>query len=78
MKTLKEWNEERLIIWEEWNEERLIIWEEARTPGSKKNGIACPKCGDELLDSNSNIVITLIPPRKDVYCSCGFHGYRIA
>lgn len=45
------------------------------------NGIACPKCGEELLDSKPNEILTSIPPQKSVKCSndkCDFNGYRVA
>ena len=45
------------------------------------NGIACPKCGEELLDTQPNVTLTSIPPQKNVGCSsdkCDYTGYRIA
>lgn len=45
------------------------------------NGIACPKCGEELYDSNPMITLTSNPAQKNVHCSstkCGHVGYRIA
>lgn len=45
------------------------------------NGIACPKCGKELLDTHPNQILTSIPPKKSVGCSndkCDFTSYRIA
>ena len=45
------------------------------------NGIACPKCGEELFDTNPNEILTSIPPQKNVGCSskkCDYKGYRIA
>ena len=45
------------------------------------NGIACPKCGAELLDTKPNETLTSIPPKKNVGCSrdtCDYTGYRIA
>ena len=42
------------------------------------NGIACPKCGKELLDSHPNITLTSYPPQKNVKCSeCDYVGYRV-
>jgi C4-type Zn-finger protein len=44
------------------------------------NGIACPKCGEELLDTKPNETLTSIPPQKNVGCSskkCDYTGYRI-
>lgn len=45
------------------------------------NGIACPKCGEELLDTKPNMTFTSMPPKKSVSCSseeCDYTGYRIA
>jgi len=43
------------------------------------NGIACPKCGAELYDSNPMEILTSMPPKKKVRCSkCGYVGYRVA
>ena len=44
----------------------------------RKNGIACPKCGSEMFDSNPMMTLTSNPPQKAVGCQCGYHGYRIA
>lgn len=41
------------------------------------NGIACPKCGEELYDSNPMMTLTSMPPKKNVHCSkCDYVGYR--
>jgi hypothetical protein len=43
------------------------------------NGIACPKCGEELYDSSPNCILTSMPAQKNVHCSkCDHVGYRIA
>lgn len=43
------------------------------------NGIACPNCGEEMVDSNPMITLTSYPAQKDVHCpSCKYSGYRIA
>lgn len=43
------------------------------------NGIACPKCGEELMDSNPMMTLTSFPAQKNVNCSkCDYVGYRIA
>jgi C4-type Zn-finger protein len=42
------------------------------------NGIACPKCGEELYDSHPMMTLTSIPPQKNVACSkCDYVGYRV-
>ena len=46
---------------------------------SQRNGIACPKCQSELLDTNPFMTLTSNPPQKNVHCDeCGYVGYRIA
>ena len=50
-------------------------------PKPTLNGIACPKCGEELLDTKPNETLTSIPPQKNVGCSskkCDYTGYRVA
>jgi hypothetical protein len=43
------------------------------------NGIACPKCGEELYDSNPMMTLTSMPPKKSVHCNkCDYVGYRVA
>ena len=45
------------------------------------NGIACPKCSEELYDSLPIMTLMSIPPKKNVVCmkeNCGYIGYRIA
>ena len=43
------------------------------------NGIACPKCSEELYDTNPMITLTSMPAQKNVHCSkCDYVGYRIA
>jgi hypothetical protein len=45
------------------------------------NGIACLKCGEELLDTQPNVTLSSMPPQKNVGCSskkCDYTGYRIA
>ncbi len=44
----------------------------------QKNGIGCPKCGEEMWDSNPMITLTSYPAQKNVHCDCGFVGYRYA
>ena len=44
----------------------------------KKNGIKCPDCGRELLDSYPNTTLTSDPPQKNTHCDkCGYKGYRV-
>lgn len=44
----------------------------------RPNGLACPKCGAELQDSDG-MVLTSHPAQRSVNCSkCDYQGYRIA
>ena len=61
----------------EFNEEKMS--EYSNYSKSKPNGISCPLCGEELLDSNPGVTLMSNPPQKDVKCSnCSYIGYRIA
>ena len=43
------------------------------------NGIACPECGKEMMDSNPYMTLASIPPKKNINCpSCGHIDFRIA
>ena len=43
------------------------------------NGIECPICKTELLDSFPMVTLASNPPSKDIYCpKCDFRGYRLA
>jgi len=44
----------------------------------KYNGIKCPKCGDELIDSEPNMMLMSYPPRTRVEClGCKFKSTRV-
>lgn len=39
------------------------------------NGIACPSCGKELMDSSPSILLMTAPPQKHIHCmACDFRG----
>ena len=62
---------------EEFNAEQRAIHRADAAP--RLNGIACPKCGEELLDSWPMIILSSIPPQKDIHCpACDYSGYRVA
>jgi hypothetical protein len=65
MKTLDEYNEEALAIFTELN------------TYPQPNGIACPKCGKEMLDMDC-MVLCSNPPKKNIGCECGYRDYRFA
>ena len=45
----------------------------------RPNGIACPECGNELIDMAPHITLAGNPPQKDICCNhCNYRGYRVA
>lgn len=61
---------------DEFNAERSESYAIASKP--HPNGIACPKCGAECVDSNPGITLTSNPPRAMIACSkCDFVGSRV-
>jgi hypothetical protein len=47
----------------------------------ERNGLPCPNCGCELIDTHPNVTVTAVSPNKTVSCSrqnCGYSGYRNA
>jgi len=60
---------------EAYNQERFEQYNGISHPSH--NGIACPKCGAELYDSNDGDVPKSYPPQRAVYCvKCDFRGLR--
>lgn len=43
----------------------------------EKAGVMCDKCGKEMIYTNPGITLASIPPKKNVHCECGHHGYKI-
>ena len=66
LKPLDQFNQERAdAMANNWNKPTL-------------NGIACPKCGAECIDSNPSITLTSNPPRAMIACSkCDYAGSRV-
>jgi len=65
------------------NELRRAQWALNNLFTPKPNGIACPECGEELIDSTPHIThqfsnTKVYPPEKDVSCpGCGYAGRRV-
>jgi hypothetical protein len=77
-KKLKHMNK-KLKTLDEHNSERGGFHWRLNSNEPQLNGIACPKCGEELYDSNPMMTLSSMPPQKNVHCSkCGYNGYRIA
>ena len=50
---------------------------EAMDFNEHRNGIACPKCGAELVDSCPDVVLTSCPAQYQINCvECNFTGTR--
>jgi predicted RNA-binding Zn-ribbon protein involved in translation (DUF1610 family) len=46
-------------------------------PKIRFNGIACPSCGQELVDNDPTTTLLGMPPRKAITCpKCNFTGTR--
>lgn len=74
-KVIKSVLKKSLISLDKFNEQKQAEYKKERN----LNGIACPKCGEELMDSDKSVLLTF-PPRKRVNCpnsDCGFLGTRI-
>lgn len=66
----------RLIKLQDFNDVRSDCYQRENAP--KPNGIECPRCGAELLDSTPMIVLASYPPKKSVHCAkCDYRGYRV-
>jgi len=68
---------------EERNKLKLRISERlnSRDNEPKLNGMKCPKCESELMDTNPLISLMSNPPKKNIHCSnseCDYRGYRLA
>lgn len=65
----------KLKTLEQHNEEKLKFYQ----PKHTYNGIACPQCGEELTDTNPQVILSSYPPQKRINCiKCSYTGYRIA
>ena len=61
------------------DEHNGITWSTAQIIDKPvKNGIACPKCGNELYDSYPMVTLTSYPAQKNIHCNCGYKGFRLA
>ena len=64
---------------DEYNAQQNNLHWQLNSNESQLNGIACPKCGEELYDSNPMMTLTTMPPKKNVHCSkCDYVGDRTA
>lgn len=69
----------RLISLEEWQRIAQAQRASLDTKGfrNQPNGIACPKCGKELVDCDRGEILTSYPPQYAIRClACPWRGYR--
>ena len=72
-------SEKKLKSLEDHNREKMNFGYDLFIDNPVPNGIACPVCDKEMVDSNPMMILTSIPPKKSVNCpSCGYNDYRIA
>ena len=72
-------NEKKLKSLDEHNSEAWSTQVNMFSNAPRPNGIACPKCGNELMDTNPMGTLLSYPAQKDVHCpKCEYTGYRIA
>jgi DNA-directed RNA polymerase subunit RPC12/RpoP len=65
-----------LLTLEQHNNKRRERLEPSHT---RPNGIACPECNLELVDTDNRYTLTSSPPQKNIHCpACGWAGYRLA
>jgi len=59
----------------EFNDEALALYKKLTTY-PKLNGIACPSCGNEMVDIDKSVLVSN-PPKKNISCpKCGHQDYR--
>lgn len=69
MVTLQEFNQQR--------RDEIVAQETVKR--NLKNNIACPTCGEEMIDDKPDHLYTSMPPQKSVAClACGYRGFRVA
>lgn len=71
---------EELQSLKDFNAGRWAVWDQVGpVSAATYNGIACPGCGRELMDTNPSVILCSNPPQKDVHCPhCRWRGQRLA
>ena len=71
--------EKQLMSLDDFNKSTALDQWRLQHQGPRPNGIACPKCGTELVDPSPSVTLLCNPPALDVSCpNCDFRGYRNA
>lgn len=69
----------KLIELSKFNRDQSDLHRRMNDPSPRPNGIACPKCGVELMDSQPMMMLASNPPQKNIHCStCDYKGLRYA
>ena len=64
---------------EDFNRKRRDAYQIRNDNAPRPNGIACPDCGAELLDTSPDRMLMSKPPQKNVHCpACCYRGFRVA
>ncbi len=67
-----------LVSLEDHNTKQRDLYARHARRHAKPNGIACPDCGRELVDTSPNFTLLSVPPKKHVGCNrCGYRGYCV-
>jgi len=62
----------------DFNSDRYKMHEGLNDNSPRPNGIACPDCGKELMDSTPMLVFTSMPPQLAIHCpECDYHSFRV-
>jgi hypothetical protein len=59
------------------NAERHALHAFEHSNAPRRNGLACPTCGEELWDTNPGEILISNPPQKRVHCRNGHRTYRL-
>lgn len=52
------------------NDYEKEVWDKLYEHSKKDGtGVACPSCGEELVESSSEVLLFSDPPRKNVHCN---------
>ena len=62
-----------MITLEKWDNEKRKSYK-----NNRPNNIECPRCKEELVDSQPGYHLAVYPPKTKVYClNCHYQGERI-
>jgi len=71
--------ENKFIDLNEFNRVAINTWARLNPQEPVLNGISCPLCGEELIDTKPREVLASSPPQKNIACpsdKCDYTGFR--